>query len=217
MSVAREGLPFILGAGTLAALAWLAVPLRGGALVWATAILASALVFAFGFFFRDPRPRGPRDQRLVLAPAYGRVVQVAEAEEPDFIGGRAKRISIFLSLFDVHVQRAPVGGIVAHRDYRPGRFEAAWRAHASEANERSSLGIETGAGRVLVRQIAGLVARRISTYPEPGDTVEQGERIGIIRFGSRVDTYVPAHWAVRVHVGDRARAAVTVLAERAGR
>ncbi|MBI4539998.1 MAG: phosphatidylserine decarboxylase family protein [Gemmatimonadetes bacterium] len=216
ISIAREGMPFVAGAGALALTAWGAAGLREGGVIWVVAALASFLALAFAFFFRDPDPEGPRDPRLLLAPAYGRIVQVAEVEEPTFLGGRATRISIFLSLFDVHVQRSPAGGVVAHRVYEPGGFRAAWAHAASDSNEQSSLGIETDAGRVLVRQIAGLIARRISTYPEQGERVEQGQRIGLIRFGSRVDTFVPAGWRVRVAIGDRARAAVTVLAERAG-
>lgn len=215
MGIAREGYPFVLGAIIVALAAGLVAVGRSGTVPWVVASLAGLLALAFAFFFRDPDPPGPRDQRLVLAPAYGRVAQIAEVDEPIFMSGRATRISIFLSLFDVHVQRAPMGGIVVHRAYQPGRFLAAWQERASEANEQAALGIETEAGRVQVRQIAGLVARRISTYPERGDTIEQGDRIGIIRFGSRVDTFLPPGWNVRVQVGDRVRAAVTVLAERA--
>ena len=126
--------------------------------------------------------------------------------------GTATRVTIFLSIFDVHVQRAPLGGRVARYSRRPGRFVAAWREEAGRENERASLGIDTGSGPVLVRQIAGLVARRIATYPREGDTVARGDRIGLIRFGSRVDLFVPAQWPVAVRRGDRVRGGETPVA-----
>jgi phosphatidylserine decarboxylase len=145
------------------------------------------------------------------------VIDVSDVDEPTFLGGAARRISIFLSVFDVHVQRAPVSGTVAYRSYRPGKYAVAWLEKASEDNEQSSLGIATPAGRVLVRQVAGLVARRIVTDPAEGERVERGARIGLIRFGSRVDLFLPAAWEVTCSVGDRARVGATVLARQPGR
>jgi phosphatidylserine decarboxylase len=128
------------------------------------------------------------------------------------MGGPARRISIFLSVFDVHVQRAPVSGTVEHRSYRPGKYAVAWLDKASEDNEQASLGITTPYGRVLVRQIAGLVARRIITDPAEGDRVARGDRIGLIRFGSRVELFLPLDWEITCAVGDRVRVGLTVLA-----
>ncbi len=125
---------------------------------------------------------------------------------------RALRVSIFLSLFDVHVNRYPVSGAVELREYEAGRFEPAWRSSASSANERSSTGIQAQGFPVLVRQIAGLAAKRIITYAKVGDRVRQGERMGLIRFGSRVDVYLPADAAPDVRLGQRARGGVTILA-----
>jgi phosphatidylserine decarboxylase len=164
-------------------------------------------------FFRDPLRPGPRGDRLVIAPADGRVVGVTEVDEPDFVGGRALRISVFMNVFDVHVNRHPVSGTVALRRYRPGKFVHAARDKSSMDNEQMSLGVRAACGPVLVRQIAGLVARRIVTDPREGEAVRQGERLGLIRFGSRVDTYLPAGSASRVRVGDRTRAGVTVIGE----
>nr|NIQ27533.1 phosphatidylserine decarboxylase family protein [Gammaproteobacteria bacterium] len=132
--------------------------------------------------------------------------------EPSYLHGQALRISIFLSLFDVHVNRYPVSGAVELREYEPGRFEPAWRSSASASNERSSTGIHTVRFPVLVRQIAGLAAKRIVTYAQVGDHVRQGERMGLIRFGSRVDVYLPATANVDVRVGKRAVGGVTILA-----
>ncbi|MDE2761883.1 MAG: phosphatidylserine decarboxylase family protein [Gemmatimonadota bacterium] len=209
---AREGLPFILLCLAAAGLA--AVWARSGG--WGMRSAAPALLLALtlfvAYFFRDPERHPPQDPRLVVAPADGRVISVGPADGEDFMDGTATRVTIFLSIFDVHVQRAPLGGRVARYSRRPGRFVAAWREEAGTGNERASLGIDTGSGPVLVRQIAGLVARRIATYPREGDTVARGDRIGLIRFGSRVDLFVPAQWPVAVQPGDRVRGGETPVA-----
>lgn len=213
MSVAREGFPFIGGGVLLAAAAWLAVAGGvGGVWLQALAGLLTLLALFTVWFFRDPRRTIPADPGLVLAPGEGRVVLVDEADEPTFLGGRAHKISIFLSIFDVHVQRAPASGTVTHRSYKPGTYAVAWLDKASDDNEQASLGLETPHGKLLVRQIAGLVARRIVTDPDEGEAVQRGQRIGLIRFGSRVDLFLPLDWEVTCAVGDRARVGVTVLA-----
>jgi phosphatidylserine decarboxylase len=213
MSFAREGIPFIGVGVILAAAGWLAVGAgAGGAWMQTAAALLTVLALFTIWFFRDPRRPVPGAPGLVLAPGEGRVILVNEADEPTFLGGRARKISIFLSIFDVHVQRSPLAGTVAHRSYRPGTYAVAWADKASDDNEQASLGLETPHGKVLVRQIAGLVARRIVTDPVEGQRVERGERIGLIRFGSRVDLFLPLEWQVTCAVGDRARVGVTVLA-----
>lgn len=194
--------------GILAVLVWW----HGG--WWTVALVLwiplAAWIFAF---FRNPERHGPRGPHLVIAPADGRVTGVVAIHEPEFIRGAATRISIFMNVFDVHVNRHPLSGTVDYREYRPGAFFNATLDKASEENERMSLGISTPRGLILVRQIAGLVARRIVTDPGVGDSVRQGERLGMIRFGSRVDTFVPAGVDVRITPGERTRAGVTVLAE----
>jgi phosphatidylserine decarboxylase len=165
------------------------------------------------WFFRDPVRQGPRGKNLILAPADGRVVTITEAEEPAFVRGPAHKISIFMNVFDVHVNRYPVDGEVAYRHYRAGKFVNATLDKASSDNEQMSLGIRSSHGPLLVRQIAGLIARRIVTDNDEGDQVCQGERLGIIRFGSRLDTFVPVDARVTVKQGDRTMAGVTVIAE----
>jgi phosphatidylserine decarboxylase len=212
-----EGYPFAGGALTLAVAAWLGVFLWSGVLPLVAAALFSTLALFVLWFFRDPVRTAPAEADLVVAPGEGRVIEIKEVHEPSFLGSMARRITIFLSVFDVHLQRSPVSGTVEHRDYKPGKFAVAWLEKASEDNEQASLGIATPHGRVLVRQIAGLVARRIVTDHSPGDRVERGERIGIIRFGSRVDLFVPLDWELTCKVGDRARVGATPLARtRAG-
>ncbi|HSW31112.1 MAG TPA: phosphatidylserine decarboxylase family protein [Longimicrobiales bacterium] len=213
MRFASEGYPFIAVALVLAALGWVVWAL--GSVGLAGQILAPVLTVLALFtlwFFRDPERHIPTEPAVVVAPGEGRILLVEEVDEPTYLGGRARKITIFLSVFDIHVQRSPVAGRVEHRVYRPGTFAVAWLDKASEDNERASLGIATPHGRVLVRQIAGLIARRIVTYPVEGQDVARGERIGIIRFGSRVDLFLPLDWEVTCAPGDRVVAGLTILA-----
>lgn len=215
MKLAREGYPFVAAGLLLAGVLWAGVWAGVGGL-WTTlaAWTVTALALFVLWFFRNPEPVSPPDASLVVAPGQGKVIVIDEADEPTFMRGRARRISIFLSVFDVHVQRHPVSGTVAHRTYRPGTYAVAWLDKASDDNEQASLGIETPEGRVLVRQIAGLIARRIITDPSEGEQVERGLRLGLIRFGSRVDLFLPLHWEVLCSVGDRVRVGSSVLARR---
>jgi len=209
---AREGMPFILSTAIPALVLLDAAVMFSGAVLWILASVIGVLALAVLAFFRDPNRRGPRGSDLVVAPADGKVIEISPADEP-FVAGGALRLSIFLSLFDVHVNRYPVSGNIELRSYEPGRFEPAWRQSASRNNERASTGIDCGGRPILVNQIAGLAAKRIVTYAEVGDRVQQGDRMGLIRFGSRVDVYMPKDAQVSVKVGDRAIGGVTVLAQ----
>jgi phosphatidylserine decarboxylase len=206
MRIAPEGWPFIAAAVLILAVllwfrAWIPVAAWLPLTLWVIA------------FFRDPVREGPTGERLLLAPADGRVVSVIPIEEPTFLQGPATRIAIFMNVFDVHVNRYPADGVVDYRAYHRGRFLNAAGEKASVENEQSSLGLRTAQGPVLVRQIAGLLARRIVTDHPVGTTVRQGQRLGLIRFGSRVDVFVPPGTAVRVAPGDVTRAGLTVIAE----
>ncbi|HEY7520691.1 MAG TPA: phosphatidylserine decarboxylase, partial [Methylomirabilota bacterium] len=160
-------------------------------------------------FFRDPERSVPAVSRGVLAPADGRVTAVADAVDP-FVGP-ARRVSIFLSPLDVHVNRAPIAGIVTDTVYTPGRFVAAYEPSAGEVNERCAVRIQGDDARVTVVQVAGVVARRIVCRVGAGDKLAAGERFGMIRFGSRTDCYMPKGTDVRVRVGDRVTGGVTVI------
>ncbi len=210
--VAREGLPFIAVflAATLLAAMWA----RGGGWGARTTLPATLFVLTLFvvYFFRDPERRAPTDPDIVASPADGTVMSVAEVAGEAFMGGPATRVTIFLSIFNVHVQRAPLAGRVDAYAYRPGRYLPAWREEAGSENEQASLGLTTAEGPVVVRQVAGLVARRIVTYPREGDSVARGERIGLIRFGSRVDLFVPEGWEVLVGPGDKVRGGETPVA-----
>lgn len=215
MRLAPEGTPFVAAGWTLVALCFWAAMRWGGWMAYAPLALATAVGVWLLVFFRDPRRDGPRGERLVIAPADGRIVSVVEVDEPTWLRTRALRISIFMNVFDVHVNRYPVSGAVEHYHYNAGRFLHAASEKASLDNEQASLGLRGPRGPVLVRQIAGLVARRIVTDARPGAHAEQGARLGMIRFGSRVDVFLPADQRPqpRVAVGERVRAGLTVLAE----
>jgi len=204
--IAREGWPFI----AIAAIAAVALSYFG---YWIFAAIAwLALVFIVQFF-RDPGRASPAGDKIVLAPADGRVVVVEKARDP-YLDRDALKISVFMNVFNVHSNRSPVDGKVVNRWYHPGSFVNAALDKASLENERNALHIRTPAGDdVTCVQIAGLVARRILCYVEPGADVLRGQRYGFIRFGSRVDVYLPPGSRPRVAIGDKVSASSTILAE----
>ncbi len=169
------------------------------------------------YFFRDPEPRVSPDPDAIVAPAHGKVDAIEEVTEPDVLGGPCRRISTFLSVFDVHVQYAPVEGRVSLVHHRPGQFLNAMRADSAALNENVLIGLETDhqrTAKVAVRLIAGLIARRIVPWVQRGDEVAKGSRVSLIQFGSRVDLYLPLTARVQVSVGDRVRGGETVMALR---
>ncbi len=174
----------------------------------------SVLLWAFSAnFFRDPARSTPAGEDLVIAPADGKVIAVRTVQEKEYVLAEATLISIFMSPLNVHVNRNPVSGVVRHLRYVKGEYFAAYEDKASERNEQMIIGIEHPRGKMLVKQIAGFIARRIVCTLKPGDPVKAGERFGMIKFGSRVDVFVPATATVRVRVGDASVAGETVLAE----
>ena len=210
---APEGRWFIVGAWAIALALWVAAIRYGTPGWWAAAVLWTVLAIWVVAFFRDPDRSGQRGDRLILAPADGKVVSVIETDEPAFFQDRAVRISIFMNVFNCHVNRYPTDGTVRYRHYNPGKFGHAAAEKSSLDNEQSSVGLLTERGKVLIRQIAGLVARRIVTDHEVGTSVQQGQRMGMIRFGSRVDLFLPTGTRVLVKTGDNTLVGVTVVAE----
>ena len=202
LPIAREGWPFIVLPGMMAA-ALALLGRRALAVPFAAASLASL------GFFRDPERAVPSLSNGVLSPADGTVTSVEDTV--DAFVGAAVRVSIFLSPLDVHVNRAPISGLVVDTAYTRGRFIAAYNMDAAEVNERCTIRIQGDAARVAVVQIAGVVARRIVCRVAAGQKVEAGERIGLIRFGSRTDCYMPRGTTVHVGVGDRVIGGVTAL------
>ena len=205
MRIAREGWPYILG--PLVA----ATALAAFHLPWLAAALAVLGLFS-AFFFRDPERAVPPGARLVISPADGRVVQILPSEDGP-LGSSATQISIFLSIFNVHVNRAPIGGRIERVDYRPGTFLPAFDHRASLRNEQNCVTLRDGETRVAFKQIAGLIARRIVFRKRVDDAVAAGERVGMIKFGSRVDVFLPPGSRVLAKLGDRVRGGSSVLGE----
>ena len=192
-----------------------AVALRlSGAAAWVTGILGVAVLLFTLYFFRDPeRTAPPGADNMVLAPADGMVVVIQESDEPEYIGGPVKQVSIFLSPLNVHVNRVPVSGVVEYVKYYPGEYLVAWHEKASEKNERSVLGVRHSSGaRIVFKQIAGFIARRIVYHLNIGDNVVAGERFGLVKFGSRMDVLLPPGMEPTVSVGDRVTAGETIIA-----
>lgn len=171
-------------------------------------LLIGLAAFVFSFF-RDPERQVPADPDAVVSPADGRVVVVTDEEN----AGRAgSRISIFLAIWNVHVNRAPAAGTITILEYRPGKFLAAMRERASFENEQNIIGLSTDAGEMTFKQIAGLIARRVVCWKKEGDRVARGERIGLVRFGSRVDLWVPKEAEILVALGDHVKGGSSVVA-----
>jgi len=201
----------LLAAGILAVMIGSAI-----VVVW-WFIAAVWVVFAVFtlYFFRDPTPRVPADRNLVVSPAHGKVDVLDIISEPDFLGGDCQRISIFLSVMDVHVQNAPVGGKVAQFKYTEGEFMNAMKTECAACNENVFIGFEATEPpgvRVGIRLIAGVLARRIVPWVELGDDVARGDRISLIQFGSRCDVYLPRSAKIKIKLGDRVVGGETVLA-----
>lgn len=213
MNFAREGYPFIGIATILAIAAFALAIMRRSWALWLFAVLVTLLALWVAYFFRDPERIGERGAHIVVAPADGKLIMITEVDEPAFMKGRAMRLSIFMNVFSVHVNRYPLDGTVKYVHYNKGKFLNAAAEKSSLENEQSSVGIESGSYRILVRQIAGLIARRIVTYSQMGQQVKQGDRMGMIRFGSRVDVFLPVDARLRVQLGTLTTAGTTVLAE----
>ena len=176
-------------------------------------LLVGLAAFVFSFF-RDPERIIPAEPGAVVSPADGRVVVVTDEENA---GRPGKRISIFLAIWNVHVNRAPAAGTISKLEYRPGKFLAAMRERASVENEQNIIGLSTGAGEMVFKQIAGLIARRVVCWKKEGDRVARGERIGLVRFGSRVDVWVPKEAEILVRLGDNVKGGSSVVARWPGR
>ena len=210
---APEGRWFLFGAWVIAGGLLAAATRSGQAGWWIGTGLWTLLAVWVVAFFRDPERQWTRGTSLIVAPADGKVVSVLEIDEPAFFCDQAVRVSIFMNVLDCHVNRYPADGTVGYRHYNPGEFGHAAAEKASLSNEQCSVGLNTAYGKMLIRQIAGLVARRIVTDHQVGATVRQGERMGMIRFGSRVDLFLPLGVRVLVSPGDTTRVGVTVVAE----
>jgi phosphatidylserine decarboxylase len=207
MFVVKEGYkfasaPIVLGIAALF-LGWHILALQ----------IAAFVLLALGtfilYFFRDPERVIPSDTSTIVSPADGRVLEVIDEE---FDGRAGKRITIFLAVWNVHVNRTPLAGKIARIDYRPGKFQMAMRKTASAENEQNVIFLDTAHGQIVFKQIAGMIARRVVLWKKAGDQLERGERIGIVRFGSRMDVWLPLQAAIIVKPGDHVAGGSSVLA-----
>ncbi|WP_257669361.1 phosphatidylserine decarboxylase family protein [Parapedobacter tibetensis] len=180
--------------------------------VWAVYILSFLLFVAILQFFRNPKRNIIIDENMILCPADGKVVVIEETEETEYFHDRRIQVSIFMSPINVHINRNPVSGIVKFFRYHPGKYLVAWHPKSSALNERTSIAVQTASGKeVLFRQIAGAMARRIVWYLKEGTAVKQGEEFGFIKFGSRVDVFLPLSAKVDVNIGDMVSGGLTIL------
>lgn len=184
-------------------------------LIQNSAILVSVIFYLLILqFFRNPIFEIAKNTKHVLAPADGKVVVVEEAEEPEYFKARRKQISIFMSPVNVHVNRSPVAGVISYFKYHPGKYLVAWHPKSSFENERTTIAVRMQNGvEVVFRQIAGALARRIKWYIQDGQTIEQGQEFGFIKFGSRVDIFLPLDAKITVKVGDITKGGRTIIAE----
>ena len=175
------------------------------------AIIPGVLAAFVTFFFRNPSRPVPEDSCLVLSPADGRVMSITELEEDEFLNSPGKKVTIFLSVFDVHVNRSPIAGEIKFQQYTCGRFRPAYKESVGCENERHSIGLENECMRVVVTQIAGLIARRIVSWVTLGDSLKPGERYGLIKFGSCTELIVPETVDILVKKGDKVKGGVSVI------
>lgn len=211
--IAKEGLPFLLIPLLLTVLFLMVPQTRFGWVFW----LCAAITCCIAGFFRDPERAIPPDENAIVSPADGKIVLIQEVKYPALGAETYRQISIFMSVFNVHVNRAPIAGTVDDVIYNPGKFFAAFEHKASLLNEQNSVILsQTRQGktvRILVKQIAGLIARRIVCYATPGAHFARGARIGLIRFGSRVDLFLPLETELAVKMNDTVKGGQTIIAK----
>ena len=205
MKIDTAGLPFIGIAAAPAVVSFVTGPL------WLAPMLL-VLPVAIALFFRDPDRDSPDDSALVLSPADGKVMHAGPARAGEAPPGQWQQVTIFLSVLDVHINRTPVAGVVTDVKYIPGAFLPAYR-HDAHQNERSEISIDHNGTPIVFRQVVGLLARRVVCRVKPGERLAAGARIGLMKFGSRMDVFVPGSAVVRVRTGDTVRSGVTVIAE----
>jgi phosphatidylserine decarboxylase len=205
MTIDRAGWPFVLGA--LAP----ALPAAWFGVTWLAVLFVFLALFML-YFFRDPGRIVPDQADAIVSPADGRVLIAGDAEAAAAPPGTWKQISIFLSPLDVHINRIPIGGRIARVEHMPGQFLAAYRPESARVNERNEVWIEHDGETVVCRQVVGVLARRLVCRVAPGAVVRTGERFGLMKFGSRIDLYLPPRAILRVSAGDRVRSGETVVA-----
>lgn len=209
--MALDGLPFIGAAGLILIILGVIASFTESNIIWGFTYAEALLLLFIIFFFRDPDRVTPEGEGLVISAADGKVVLIKEVSFPELSDEKLIQVSVFLSVFNVHVNRIPVSGVVDEIKYYPGKFLAAWNEKASLENEQTLISIDTGTKKIYFKQIAGMIARRIVWKLESGQSVRAGERFGLIRFGSRVDILLPLNSEIRVKVGENVKGGETVI------
>lgn len=204
---APEGYPFIF------VFLFITIVVAFFAKPWIVVILLGLTFFMF-FFFRDPERSIPEGNNIFVSPADGKVILIQNVHEERYLKNDATQVSIFMSPFNIHVNRSPCDGTVKLVVYTPGRFLSAFKPEASRENENITMLLETENAKVLVRQVAGFIARRAVCRVKPGDTLKRGERYGIIKFGSRLDVYLPLYTEIKVKLGDKVKGGESILGVR---
>lgn len=213
ISIHPEGRGLIILLASLALIFSLGCLALGGGLVgWSLSVALWGFTALCLFFFRDPERQTPSGKDVIVSPADGRVIGIDEVDESQFMHSRAQRVSIFMSVLNVHVNRVPVEGVVHYRHYQRGRFHVASLPKASLENEQVIIGMASPWGKISFKQIAGILARRVVCYLREGQQVQRGERFGIIKFGSRLEVFLPLHAKIKVSLQKKGRAGETVIA-----
>lgn len=211
--IARDGIPIIIGTGVvLAVFLVLSLLFRHWAL-WTLTVLVAIFFFFNFFFFRDPERSYDGPETAIVSPADGTVIEITEEDEPYFIKGKARKISIFMSVFNCHVNRIPANGQVDFLQYKKGEFLAAFDKRAGELNEQEIIGLTTPYGKILFKQIAGILARRVVCKLQLGQKVQRSQRFGIIKYGSRLDVFLPLNVEIKVKLKQKTTAGETVIGE----
>jgi phosphatidylserine decarboxylase len=212
MHISKEGVGTIIGVGVFAGLlGFLGFSTHNNVMI--VLFILNIICFLFCiYFFRDPFRKPPDDPKAIVAPADGKVVNIDKVEEEYFIQGRTNRISIFLSIFNVHVNYIPMSGSVEYFHYKRGKFLPAFKPEASEENQHTLVGLDTRYGPLVFKQAAGILARRVVCHLRFGDRVKTGQKFGIIKFGSRMDVFLPDWAEIRVKKGDCLRAGESIIA-----
>ena len=211
--ITKDGYRIIIYTGILLVVFAVSAGLSHSSALWiATAVLAVVFIFHF-FFFRNPQREIPAGDHLILSPADGVIIKIDEMNEPLYFKDKMRRVSIFMSISDAHINRIPFSGTVELVEYKKGKFEAAFADSAAINNEQNAIAIRSDKGRLLFTQIAGLIARRIVSRVKPGDQVTAGERFGMIKYSSRVDLFLPKDVILHVKLKQKVKAGSTILGE----
>jgi len=207
----KEGLTFIVPTLVIFLILFAVWVYSSESIILSSGAIFFLLSLFFVFFFRDPERKAPTGDNFVLSSADGKVILIKPFENQDFVGKKGTRVSVFMSVFDVHVNRAPVSGKIKYFKYNPGKFHPAFKDKASSENEQTELGLENERGKIILKQIAGIIARRIVCKVKPGDSVRAGQRFGMIKFGSRVDLFLPENVEIKVELNQKVKAGETII------